>query len=288
MESNYSKLIETKNRIMQLGTNQVKSYSNENTPIGNDAHLAHIFEHAFNTYDGAPLPDIYAITKEQMGIVLQSFKYNFEISRFGDKREPNYDRNHGFVNYSEFYLIIYLVMYSKTDLEIQRTVSTWRSKIHNKNQFKKVKTVDSKDFDAGGYDRWFEGLYFGIEEYTGKELSMISDSEYICYTRFVVENMDKYKDIKKLGVGLREIKFEYIINRNTNYNNEDLNDKINKLLQTYKGIPLEKVEEIFEVNFTHYSPTNGEISEYKKSNSKSLNPTLHSNPTNRTLPASQI
>jgi hypothetical protein len=263
MESNYSRLLKTKDRIMHLGTNHAKVDPSEKTPIGDDANLGHIFDHAFNTPDGAPLPDIYSITKEQMGMVLQSFKYNFEISRFGDKIEPNYERDHGFVNYGEFYLIIYMVMYSKTDPEIQRTINTWRSKIHDNKEFKKIKTRDLKDFDTGGYDRWYEGLYLGIEEYIGKDISIISDSEYIKYARFVVENMDKYKNIKKLGAGLREVKFEYMMHGTNNYTGEELNDRINNLLQIYKKIPLQQVQEIFDVNFTDYRPTSGEITEYR-------------------------
>jgi hypothetical protein len=268
MEGNYSKLLDTKTRIDHRGVDQRVNIANENTKIGDDAHLGHIFEHVFNSYDGAPLPDIYPITREQMAIVLQSLKYNFESSRFGDKREPNYERSHGFVNYNEFYLIIYLIMHSKEDNEIIKIIKNWRIKIHKNNYIAKIKHEDLKDFDSEGYDRWFKGLYIGVEEFTGKTISEISDWEYLQYARLVVENMDKYKNIKKLGEELRQIKTEYIsqhlFNKDHKYTPDELNLRINKLLETYKDIPLETIQEVFDINFTQYNLTKGEIANLRK------------------------
>jgi uncharacterized protein YfeS len=228
MEGNYSKL---QKHLEENGSelpNINGYYGKHGRTLFDPGHLQHLLSHIFGKIH-LPLQDLYPLSKEQLGLFLQSLDY---LTSHPESKEWIYDSTKltnrdsnsegncndiSIANINEISLMLYCMYYGKNDLEIEKIVKNWKEKKHSNSKINKPLILNHDNFAVAGHDKDMEGLYNGTENYTGKE-SNLTDLDLIKYARNIFNNIQEYQSKKKttedLEAKVSEFRFQNTVQIN--------------------------------------------------------------------------
>jgi hypothetical protein len=207
MEGNYSKL---KEHLEENDSNlpNINGYHGKHCKnLYDPNHLQHLLGHVFRKIH-LPLQDLYPLSKEQLGLFLQSLDYLASHPESKDwiyegaklvNRDINFESKLNDIstaNINEISLMLYCMYYGKTDLEIEIIVQNWKKIKHKNSKFNKPTIHNDDNYAVAGHDKDMEGLYNGIEHYIGKD-SNLSDLDLIKYSRYIFNNIQEYQIKRK-------------------------------------------------------------------------------------------